>query len=133
MALAAFAAAGLSGGNPMKTGLISVKLALAGFIVPYMFVYSQQLMLTDVTFLTGIQVTITACIGVLLLALAAEGYMFTKANFVVRIVAFVAALLLISSTLLTDVIGLAAFAAIFALQKVKGNKVAKAGGGASFG
>ncbi len=133
VALAAFAAAGLSGGNPMKTGLISVKLALAGFIVPYMFVYSQQLMLADVTFLTGIQVTITACVGVLLLALAAEGYLFTRANFAIRIVAFAAALLLISSTLLTDVIGLALFAAILVLQKVKARMAVKAGGGSPCG
>lgn len=38
----AFAAAGLSGGNPMKTGWQSVRLALAGFIVPYMFVYNSS-------------------------------------------------------------------------------------------
>ena len=56
VALASFAAAGLAGGNPMKTGFTSVKLALAGFVVPYMFVYNQQLMLSDVTLLSGIQV-----------------------------------------------------------------------------
>ncbi len=40
VALASFAAAGISGGDPMKTGLQSVKLSLAGFIVPYIFVYN---------------------------------------------------------------------------------------------
>ena len=67
VALASFAAAGLAGGNPMKTGFTSVKLALAGFVVPYMFVYNQQLMLSDVTLLSGIQVCITACLGLSLI------------------------------------------------------------------
>ena len=119
VALASFAAAGLSGGNPMKTGFASVKLALAGFIVPYMFVYNQQLLLENVTLLTGIQVCVTACIGVFLIAMAAEGFLFTKAHWLVRAVAFVAALLLIDSTLLTDVIGLGLAAAIILLQHFK--------------
>jgi len=49
VALAAFAAAGLSGGDPMKTGVQSVKLALAGFIIPYMFVYNRELLLINTT------------------------------------------------------------------------------------
>ena len=68
VALASFAAAGLSGGDPMKTGVASVKLAIAGFIVPFMFVFSPQLMLIDTTLLEGIWTTTTACIGVFLLA-----------------------------------------------------------------
>ncbi|WP_462332227.1 TRAP transporter permease, partial [Schwartzia sp. (in: firmicutes)] len=53
VALASFAAAGLSGGNPMKTGVASVKLAIAGFIVPFMFVYAPQLMLINTTLAEG--------------------------------------------------------------------------------
>lgn len=49
VALAAFAAAGVSGGNPMKTGWTSVRLAIAGFIIPYIFVLSPQLMLINTT------------------------------------------------------------------------------------
>jgi len=76
----------------MKTGVVSVKLALAGFIVPYMFVYNQQLMLDNVTLFTGIQVVITACAGVFLIAVAAEGFLFTKVSWHVRGAAFVAAI-----------------------------------------
>ena len=47
VALAAFAAAGIAGGSPMKTGWASVKLALAGFILPYMFVYNTELLLLE--------------------------------------------------------------------------------------
>lgn len=119
VALASFAAAGLSGGNPMKTGFTSVKLALAGFVVPYMFVYNQQLLLSNVNLLSGVQVCITACLGVALIALAAEGYLCTKASWPVRIIAFGTALLLIDSALLTDVIGLVLGLLLFLLQRVK--------------
>ena len=63
VALASFAAAGLSGGSPMKTGWQSVRLALAGFIIPYMFMYNPQLLLENVTWLSGTQVVISSCIG----------------------------------------------------------------------
>lgn len=126
VALAAFAAAGLSGGDPMKTGVTSVKLALAGFIVPYMFVYNQQLMLADVTVLTGIRVVITACMGVFLIALAAEGFLFTKANPLIRIASFAGAMLLINAGGITDLFGLVIFAGIFLLQRAKGKRLATA-------
>ncbi|BAK97331.1 putative transporter [Oscillibacter valericigenes Sjm18-20] len=126
VALASFAAAGLSGGNPMKTGVVSVKLALAGFIVPYMFVFNQQLMLENVTFFTGIQVIITACVGVFLIAVAAEGFLFVKVNWLFRGASLAAALLMIDSGILTDVIGLGLFAAILACQYFKGRRLGAA-------
>lgn len=122
VALASFAAAGLSGGSPMKTGVVSVKLALAGFIVPYMFVYNQQLMLDNVNLFTGAQVVITACIGVFLIAVAAEGFLFARVHPILRVAAFGAALLMIDSQLITDVIGLAMFAAVVAFQYFRGKK-----------
>ena len=60
LALAAFAAAGVSGGDPMKTGWTSVKLAVAGFIIPYIFVLSPQLMLINTTLAEGVLTTVTA-------------------------------------------------------------------------
>ena len=133
VALASFAAAGLSGGNPMKTGFASVKLALAGFIVPYMFVYNEQLMLSNVTLLSGIQVICTACIGVFLIAFAAEGFCFAKGNWLMRILAFVAALLLIDSGMGTDLIGIgiAAVVMVFQFLKMKKHKAAEASAPAS--
>lgn len=83
-ALAAFAAAGLSGGSPMKTGWQSVKLALAGFIVPFMFVYNPQLLLENVTLLSGIQVVVTSCVGVMMIAAFVEGYLFGRMNILMR-------------------------------------------------
>lgn len=117
VALAAFAAAGLSGGNPMKTGWQSVKLALAGFIVPYMFVYSQQLLLMDVDFISGTRVVITSCIGVVLIGAAVEGYLFGRLNPVLRVISFGAAMMLIDSGAITDLIGIGGLFVIILFQK----------------
>jgi len=118
VALAAFAAAGLSGGDPMKTGFQSVKLSIAGFIVPYMFVFAPELMLINTTFWGGLQVTATACIGVALIGVAVEGYLFTKAQWPVRILAGLGALALIDPGLYTDLVGLGALVAVVLIQRV---------------
>ena len=116
VALAAFAAAGISGGDPMKTGFASVKLALAGFIVPYMFIYSPQLLLINTGLLEGIRVTIGACLGVFLIGAAVEGYLFTRINPVLRLAAFGGALCLIDSGIKTDIIGVVILVVLVVLQ-----------------
>ena len=125
VALAAFAAAGLSGGSPMKTGWQSVKLALAGFIVPFMFVYNPQLLLEKVTLLSGIQVVVTSCVGVLLIAAAVEGYLRGRLNVALRVVAAAGALLLIDGGGKTDLLGLFCLAVVLGVQLMKGKTVAE--------
>ena len=124
VALAAFAAAGLSGGSPMKTGWQSVKLALAGFIVPFMFVYNPQLLLENVTIISGFQVIVTSCVGVLLIAAAVEGYLRGNLNAVLRAVAAVGALLLIDGGGMTDILGVLCLAVVLGAQVVKIKMVA---------
>jgi TRAP transporter 4TM/12TM fusion protein len=122
VALAAFAAAGLSGGDPMKTGFAAVKLAIAGFIVPYMFVFSPQLLLIDTGFLEGIRVTVGACVGVFMIAAAVEGYLFTTINPLLRIISFVGAMCLIDSGLYSDIIGAVILVMLIVLQRFQAQK-----------
>ncbi|GHV51401.1 C4-dicarboxylate ABC transporter [Synergistales bacterium] len=118
VALAAFAAAGLSGGDPMKTGFQSVKLALAGFIVPYMFIYSPQLLLVDVSsFSDELRVVAGACLGVFMIGAAVEGYLFTKINIILRAAVFVGAVCLIDSGVTSDMIGIAVLAGLVLIQR----------------
>ncbi|MBE6094380.1 MAG: TRAP transporter permease [Schwartzia succinivorans] len=126
VALASFAAAGLSGGNPMKTGVASVKLAIAGFIVPFMFVYAPQLMLINTTLAEGAWVAASACVGVFLIAVAVEGYLFAPMAAWLRLIAAAGSLLLIKPGMETDAIGLAVLALTVLVQKKKGNKTAAA-------
>ena len=123
VALASFAAAGLSGGDPMKTGLQSVKLSLAGFIVPYMFIYNTALLLIDTTPFIAIRVSITAVIGVCMIGMATEGYLFTNMNNILRILAFAGALLLITANVVQDAIGLTLLVVIVLYQRHAGKKV----------
>ena len=118
VALASFAAAGLSGGSPMKTGWQSVRLALAGFIIPYMFMYNPQLLLENVTWLSGTQVVISSCIGVVMIAAAVEGHLFGNLNWLLRFASMAGALMLIDSKTLTDIGGIAILAIIIAYQKL---------------
>lgn len=117
VALASFAAAGISGGDPMKTGVASVKLAIAGFIVPFMFVYSPQLLLIDTGFLEGVRVAVGACMGVFLIGAAIEGYLFTKVPLLLRVIAFAGAMCLIDGGIYTDIVGLAVFVGMLAVQR----------------
>ena len=126
VALASFAAAGLSGGDPMKTGIASVKLAIAGFIVPFMFVYSPELMLVNTTLLEGLRVSITAVIGVFLIGVAAEGYLFAPAALWLRLVATVGALGLLHPGWQTDIVGAVVLLAVIFIQKQKSKSVESA-------
>jgi TRAP-type uncharacterized transport system fused permease subunit len=119
VALASFAAAGVSGGDPMKTGVQSVKLALAGFIVPYMFVYNTALLSIDTTAAITIRVIITSMLGVFMIGAATEGFFIKKMNLFLRVIVFAAALFMISESVYQDFIGLAILIALIIIQKIK--------------
>lgn len=125
VALASFAGAGIAGGDPMKTGWQSVKLALAGFIVPFMFVYNPNMMMIDVTgadvmaktfafpeWHVILSVTITSIVGVLALSSAVEGYLKTHLAVWQRIIIAIGAFCLIVPETITDIVGVALVLAI---------------------
>lgn len=128
VALASFAAAGISGGNAMRTGFESMKLSIAGFIVPYLFVYNSALLLRGTTLMEGILVAITAITGVVMLGSAAEGYFFTRMNLILRALLFGAALMLISANMIQDFVGLAAIVVILIIQWIKAKKLKEVSG-----
>ena len=129
VALAAFAGAGVSGGDPMRTGFNALKLAIAGFIIPYLFVYNPAMLMIDTTDIAVnatefalppifdiVLITVTAIIGIIALSACAEGYFKTRMNVVTRILLGVGALMTIFPEPLTDTIGLAIVLGIFALN-----------------
>jgi TRAP transporter 4TM/12TM fusion protein len=106
VALASFAAAGLAKADLWRTSLIAVKLALATFIVPFMFWMSPALLGYGSALVVG-QALASALFGVWLLACAAEAWMFRAAlPWPLRLVAAVAAILLLVPEGITDLIGL---------------------------
>lgn len=120
VAIAAYAAAGIAGTNPMKTGVEAFRLGLAAYIVPFMFIYSPTLLLKG----DGLHIVfsvITSLVGVYFLASAAQGYFFGKCNWIQRILLLTASITLINATLLSDVIGISLAAFAYLLGKLMNN------------
>lgn len=124
VALASFAAAGISGGDPMRTGFASMKLAIAGFIVPFAFVYNSSLLLIDTDVMTGIIIAITSIVGVIMLGIATEGYMLRSLNWFFRILVLAGAIMLIIPNIYLDLIGVGILVVIFLIQFIA-NKQSK--------
>ncbi|MGI8385521.1 TRAP transporter permease [Robertmurraya sp. P23] len=116
VALAAFAAAGVSGGEPIRTGVQSAKLAIAAFIIPYMFVLSPELLMIDTTWSYLIWVIFSALAGMMAIGAGVIGYWMRKLFWWERIVGIVGGILLIYPEGVTDIIGLVTFAVLVALQ-----------------
>jgi TRAP transporter 4TM/12TM fusion protein len=106
VALAVFAAASLAGANIWTTGWAAVRAGAPAYIVPFMFVYEPAL-LTIGDWATTLSSTITATVGVILLAAGLFGYLLRPASWWERGVLLVAALLLIKPGWITDLIGIA--------------------------
>ena len=106
VALAAFAGAGIAKANPMKTGINASKLAIAAFLVPYIFVMNPQMLLFDVTAISFIWMLITSLVGIISIAASVNGWFMTTELWYERIIGFVGGILLIDPGLTTDLIGM---------------------------
>jgi TRAP-type uncharacterized transport system fused permease subunit len=91
----------------MKIGMQAVKIALAGFIIPFMAVYSPALLLQTGGWLDAAYITFKVLVAVGLWGVAAVGYWLAPVNWLERAFAFVAAAFLIAAVPLTDEIGFA--------------------------
>jgi TRAP transporter 4TM/12TM fusion protein len=116
VALAAFAASAISGGEPFRTGVESSKLAISAFIIPYMFVLSPELLMIDTTWTYVIWVVFTAFIGMVAISASVIGFWMRKLHGFERLFALAAGLCLIYPEKISDIIGLVTFAALLALQ-----------------
>jgi TRAP transporter 4TM/12TM fusion protein len=118
VALASYAAAGISGADPMGTSVASFKIGLAAFIVPFMFFYNSALLM-DAPALEIVQALITALIGVFFLAASVQAWLWGRtAGLLVRIGLLVAALFMISGGLVTDLMGLGLGVALVVFNRV---------------
>ncbi|WP_432661768.1 TRAP transporter permease [Wukongibacter baidiensis] len=123
VALTSYTAAGLSGANPTEVAFTGFKLASAGIIIPFMFVYSPILLLQgDINPISMLTTIITGLIGICLLGAANEGYLKCKINKFESLILFIGALTLVYPGLITDAIGLAIGLGIFFKNKKKSEK-----------
>jgi len=116
VALAAYAGSAIAKAPPMKTAFNASKLAIAAFIVPYIFALNPAMLLIDTTTIQVILVVITSIIGIFGVAAGLNGYLFRPLNWLFRIALIAAGLLMMDPTTVTDIIGFAVMAAVVAAQ-----------------
>ncbi|NYS62512.1 TRAP transporter permease [Vreelandella salicampi] len=116
VALASYAAAGISGDNPMGTSVASFKIGLAAFIVPFMFFYSPA-MLMEGSAMQILRVGVTATLGIVLLSGMVQKWFFGPVNTLQRVVMLVGALFMIYGGIYSDIAGLVIGAILFIMQR----------------
>ncbi|MDQ0215630.1 TRAP transporter 4TM/12TM fusion protein [Oikeobacillus pervagus] len=122
VALTAFAAAGVSGGEPIRTGINSARLAIAAFIIPYMFVLQPELLMIDTTIWKLGWVLLTALAGMVAIGAGMIGFWYRKLRILERIIAIATGLMLIYPDGLTDVMGFIIFAILLTIQFLSNQK-----------
>ncbi|MAN76020.1 MAG: C4-dicarboxylate ABC transporter permease [Rhizobiales bacterium] len=105
VAIAAFAGAAIAGGKPWPTSIAAMRFGIAAFVLPFMFYTSPEILLQGAWFETA-HVFATALLAIYLIAVAGEGQMFGAIGAMERLFALVAALLLLWSSVSTDIAGL---------------------------
>ena len=120
VALAAYAGAAIAQANPMKTALTSTKLAVAAFIVPYVFALNPAMLLIDTTAGEVILICITSLIGIFGVSAALEGYLFRPIPWYLRVGSAVGGLMLIYPGVATDVVGILLVGAVLLMQFTAG-------------
>ena len=123
VALAAYAGSAIAKSNPMKTGINATKLAIAAFIVPYIFAYSPALLFENITgWWQVVQIGISALLGIFAIAAALNGFLYRRIHPLLRLVLAVGGLGMMIPGTLTDVAGLALVAAVIVFQRLSAKK-----------
>ena len=123
VALAAYAGAAIAKSNPMKTGVTATKLAIAAFIVPYIFAYNPVMLFENVDGWWHVaQISVTAVMGLFGIAAALNGYLYRHIHWTLRLVLVAGGLCMMIPGTLTDVVGLVLVLAVIFYQRVSAKK-----------
>mgnify|MGYP001693778733 CR=1 FL=1 len=122
VALAAYAGAGIARADAFKTGVTATKLALAGFLVPYIYTYNPILVLVNFEFFPFALAVVTALIGVFLLGMATIGFFRAPISPALRILALAGALGLMVPGWKSDLAGLLVLVLIWVVQSRKAGR-----------
>ena len=127
--IAAYAAAGIAGADPFKTGIEAFKLDMRTFLLPYMFITAPQMLLIGLDpgmlgVLEAAWIFITSSLGMYALAAGMQGFLFDDDTWYERIVLIAVAVCLVKPGLLSDTLGLAGFALVCLLQKRRAGRKA---------
>jgi len=122
VALAAYAGSAIAKSNPLKTGITATRLAIAAFIIPYMFAYNPKMLFIDAGIFDIISIIITSFVGIYAVAAGMEGYMNVKLPWWQRILTLAGGFMLIVPETITDIIGISLVVAIIIIQVISERK-----------
>ncbi|RPJ01725.1 MAG: TRAP transporter permease, partial [Deltaproteobacteria bacterium] len=122
--LAAYAAAGIAGADPFKTGVNAFKLDMRTFLLPYMFITAPQMLLINTNVFEAAWIFMTASVGMYALAGAMQGFFMTDDKWYERIILFASAVALVKPGIYTDILGMIGVALVYFLQKKRAKAVA---------
>ena len=125
VALAAYAGSAISGGSPMKTGVNATRLAIAGFIIPFIFAMSPDMLLINTTWYEVALITVTSIAGMYGVTYGLSGFSSYERHgagkaigIALRVIAIAGGLLLIYPGYVTDIIGVLLVGGVLAWQKI---------------
>ncbi|SDI25239.1 TRAP transporter permease [Alteribacillus bidgolensis] len=123
--LAAYAGAGIARANPMKAGVTSVKLAIAAFVIPYIFVSNPVLVLQDATAATLIPALITAIIGMMGISAGMINYFVINNNILERLMLLAGGIMLLLPDLYISIPGLGLIVLVYLIQRFRKERQGK--------
>lgn len=116
VALAAYAGSAIAKAPPMRTAFNATRLAIAAFIVPYIFAFNPAMLFIDTTAFEVVAVVVTSFVGMFLIASGLMGYMLDDLNMVFRVIAVIGGLALVIPGTVTDIAGIVVLVALIAIQ-----------------
>lgn len=126
VALAAYAGSAIAKSNPMRTAINASKLAIAAFIVPYIFALNPAMLFINTTAFGVVLIVTTSIIGLFGVSSGLEGFVFRKMPWYLRICSVVGGLMLIDPGHLTDAVGVAIVGAVMLVQYMGSKKAVAA-------
>lgn len=118
VALAAYAGSAIAKSSPMKTAFTATRLAIAGFIVPYICALSPAMLLIDAGPVEVVMIVITSLIGIFGVAAGLSGFVYRTMNPLMRILIVVGGITLLIPGTMTDVIGLVIVVGVILIQRM---------------
>lgn len=124
VALAAYAGSAIAKSNPMKTAFNASKLAIAAFIVPYIFALNPAMLFINTTAVGVVLIVVTSMVGLFGVSAGLEGYMFSNMPIWQRLLSVVGGLMLIDPGHMTDIAGVAIVGIVIVIQYLSKKKAA---------
>lgn len=117
VALAAMAGAAIAKSDPLRTGVNASKLAIAAFLIPYVFVMNPKMLMLNAAWYEVVQIILTSLLGMLGVGMCLEKFWTSRLNIVQQLLALAGGLLLIYPGTLTDLIGVVLVIAVILWQR----------------